>query len=272
MSHNICYSTSTKSLEQYRGSYGNVDVENGVATKYVSLVNDEFGENCMMFDQTMFREIVILRELSRLNVPGVSKLIDCGRTNGHLKMEKIWHKTVDGGIKLAKSVDNHSSSELYLCLIEILYRLLMTLSEFERFNVVHGDLSPCNILLDESRYNYDTGIGPIYTTIIDFGAFCFDPEIRYNQNTCTRNFSSPEMMDNTTEPVTPKHDLYSLCINILFVISGYVYLREDFFYFGLNFHRMYNNRISQEHNKIFCQSSNFTDIQWCSRCCLSIHL
>ncbi|KAG1812482.1 kinase-like domain-containing protein [Suillus subaureus] len=92
-------------------------------------------------------------------------------------------------------------------------------------NVVHGDLQPANILIDNSGNPCLTGFG--LATIVE------DPELQWNSTTAARDFNSrwraPEVIGiESDEPARPTFtsDIYSFGSVIFFIISGDIPWKE----------------------------------------------
>ena len=241
-----------------RGAYGSVYIGDGFATKYVDLTSKHGGNSTrreikrsLNIESSIFREIIVLRELNRHHVPGIQRILSIPLSplqNDTNKIGQLFYTTEDYGTSIHQwTYDAPSFKNRCDCLIEILYRVLLTMTELEKYEILHGDLSLGNILLDFSNYNEKTNVGPIKTTIIDFGASVLDISKPNDYNTCTKYFSSPEMMnmDLFKFKITTKHDLHSLCMVVIFaisIISLEFKSREDLQKIGFDFISFFNNQ------------------------------
>lgn len=88
-------------------------------------------------------------------------------------------------------------------------RLLNTLAYIHHHGVLHGDIKPQNIIVQE-----DTHI----VVLVDFGLACVKPTASTGSKGYTELFSPPEQMAGRT--LVPGSDFYSLGMTILYALGG----------------------------------------------------
>lgn len=97
----------------------------------------------------------------------------------------------------------------------ILHQLIKALSYLEINNIVHGDLKPCNIMINPKK---------LRIRIIDFGACILDHRFykKYNRHesiSCTENFAAPEIQHSLKiYNIDSKNDIYSLGLIMQYII------------------------------------------------------
>jgi len=86
--------------------------------------------------------------------------------------------------------------------------MVLALTHIHDKNVIHRDLKPDNIMIDE--------IG--YPKIVDFGVADFEKDINFGSHFGTLSYMAPEMV--LGEPYTYSADYYSLGVLLLLILTG----------------------------------------------------
>jgi len=205
------------------GSFGKVfEVDQNKIAKYS--VMDESAIHVYTLRELCF--------LSQYTHPYIIQMIDNYTTKNH-KVIEMHH----GGKDLHNWVKTISRQTLAKYLPSIIYQLLTALSYLENNGFTHGDLKPSNITIIEKDGNVDI-------KIIDWGSINFLPKIKIF-NTCTYNFSAPELLDlqiilnprslfsrnyvGSLGKFNIKNDIFSLGLIIKFLLSKTIYKPYDIY-------------------------------------------
>ena len=210
-------------MSQLQGSYGKVYVRYGRATKYVNKYRIKKGTNntTTKFESTSVKEMNALSSLPLMG--GLLHSIGIfGAGDNFGIVTKYSGRTLKKWVTKNSEVDDRIKK-----LPNILFQLLNILKVLEDLKVVHGDMKPDNILIN------DEGV----ITLIDFGGFIFDTTIipvsrnREGFNMCTYWFSSPEMLSlkYKNNNISHKHDIFSLGLIMKFLLLGKYTKDEDLF-------------------------------------------
>jgi len=149
--------------------------------------------------------------IARLNHPSIIHVIDKGINNEGMPffvMEYV--EGIDLGTAAKGNRLDHGDK------IEIIIQLLKALSYAHRNNVIHRDIKPDNILVDEDRN----------VKVLDFGiAQFYDEHLKVGEHTTsgtvmgTYNYMSPEQRESS-ENVTERSDLYSVGVIMYELFTG----------------------------------------------------
>ena len=85
---------------------------------------------------------------------------------------------------------------------------MIALSHIHDKKVIHRDLKPDNIMVDEDGY----------PKIVDFGVADFEKDIIHGSHFGTLSYMAPEMV--LSEPYTYSSDYYSLGVLLLLILTG----------------------------------------------------
>ena len=162
------------------------------------------GINSEWAEQNFQREIGIL---ARLEDPRLSRLIDWGITEQHtpwLAMELVEGQHIDQACDQRKiSLQSR---------IEIMLEVIRAITHAHQQLIVHGDIKPSNVLLDDSDH----------VRVLDFGISRLsnsNPEKQIESaQAYTLNYASPEQLLN--EPIGPASDIFQLGLLLYRLLTG----------------------------------------------------
>ncbi len=140
--------------------------------------------------------------LSRLNHPGVVRILEAGEAEGksYLVME-----LVDGESLEQRLTRGRLPAARALALLKSLARAL---TEVHRHGLVHRDVKPANVIIDDADL----------PKLIDFG---FAGEVRTDDGLLgTMLYAAPEVISPTPQPVDARVDLYSLGVIAYEALTG----------------------------------------------------
>ncbi len=143
--------------------------------------------------------------LARVRHPGVAEIIEVGDISGHpyLIMEYVEGKTLDHILE--------EDNLLEKSIIQIVKTLSGALSVVHRYGLVHRDIKPQNILINQAGG----------AKLIDFGfAGIVDDVFNKNEVMGTFLYSSPEQSGILKRPVDGRSDLYSLGVVLFECATG----------------------------------------------------
>jgi serine/threonine protein kinase len=88
-------------------------------------------------------------------------------------------------------------------------RIINAMNYCHRSGVIHGDIKPQNIIVQEDKH---------MAVLVDFGLSSVKPNSKTEAKGYTQFFASPEQMNG--KPPLPESDYYSLGMTMLFALSG----------------------------------------------------
>jgi serine/threonine protein kinase len=143
--------------------------------------------------------------LARVRHPGVAEIIEVGDISGHpyLIMEYVEGKTLDEYLEDENLIEKS--------IVQIAKTLSGALSVVHRYGLVHRDIKPQNILIDQAGA----------AKLIDFGfAGIVDEVFNKNEVMGTFLYSAPEQLGVLKRPVDGRSDLYSLGVVMFECATG----------------------------------------------------
>lgn len=203
-------------IKTLSGSYGKVYIykkeSEGVKNvkKFIEIYNHE--KKHIYLESTSIREIIAYSSLFHNNIMK-SFYINLHNNQYCIKLNY-------GGISLHDWVKLNTIEQRKKKLKYIIFQILNVLHFIHTSCIIHGDLKPSNILIDENDN----------IKIIDFGATIFDNTIinysedKKNYNMCTYLFSSPEMLSleytKKNIDINQKHDIFSFGLIVKYLLVG----------------------------------------------------
>jgi serine/threonine protein kinase len=150
--------------------------------------------------------------VARLEHPHITPLYDYWREHNGAYLVMRWMKAGSLQDKLSHGPWNLESS------VELLDQICSALSLAHRHGVVHRDIRPANILLDEESHAYlsDFGIATLTDTVSLPGLS--DITLSDSPFSGSPEFISPEQIRH--QPVTPQSDIYSLGVVLFLLLTG----------------------------------------------------
>jgi serine/threonine protein kinase len=168
-------------------------------------------------------ELVCIKDCSNISAEDTNLLIQESKTVWDLRHYALpairdLIQTHDGQVLLVMSyipgptlhqlVEKHGAIDFeHVCWIA--ERIINAINYMHRSGVVHGDIKPHNIIVQEDRH---------MAVLVDFGLSCVKPTSSTSSKGYTMFFSSPEAIDG--KPLIPESDYYSLGMTMLYTLSG----------------------------------------------------
>lgn len=186
-------------------------VEKGGAFKSDKRVFDfTHGRNIAKLSQKLFemdkrrlefaeREIEILQRCTKENIPRIVKLYDVmvRKKSDHCKQVLFYDHCILGDLGSCLKVIADDQVKLK----KILFEVIEALAELHQRNIVHRDIKPGNILLNQ---NFAVSLG-------DFGCSSYSGVFERGDGTVI--YMDPEVLDQylrkTEKPAAPHHDIWS---------------------------------------------------------------
>lgn len=184
--------------------------EGGFGTTYVAkhLIADELVcvKHCHHVSPEhqaiLVREAKSIWDLRHFSLPVMRDLVKLDDGSLALVMSYIPGPTIEQLVKKYGRIDPESVGW-------IAQRILNGLQYLHYHGVVHGDVKPQNIIVQEQNHSI---------VLVDFGLALVKPNARSAADGHTPVFASPEHLAGT--PLVPESDLYSLGFTLLFALCG----------------------------------------------------
>lgn len=172
----------------YSATRSNGTFEQDLAIKFIQ---PHF--NHLLHKQALFKEAQLL---ACLNHPYIAKVFDGGEHEGcvYIVMEKVI------GMTLNEYLETHELS--YQQKLQLCSQLCQALEHAHHLGVLHGDLTPENILVDQQ------GLPKLIDFNLTQNAFIHDMSDKPSLTAYNETFASPEQKEG--HPLTPLSDVYSL--------------------------------------------------------------
>lgn len=191
-----------------RGSFGKIYAEKDNIVKKVKLVTRSSKTNQPHIEYSTIREIAFLQNFKHPNIIHMKEVKkSSGKNSVKITLE-------NGGIPLGQWGKKNSDRIKYLPWIT--YQILKALYYLDVNNIVHSDIKPSNIVVDNN-----------YTAkLIDFGGCIFQPAKDSVALCSTDCFMAPEQRvyfvkhNNKILETHPKNDVFSLAMTIFSVYFG----------------------------------------------------
>jgi serine/threonine protein kinase len=200
-----------------RGAYGTIRIVNHAHDNKREIIK------CVdAYCSTSLNELCFLQTFTH---PNIIKMYDFKRVQ-----DKLYIRLEYGGMTLLRffeCLSNQHRPQNYLDIFETIFRQIIRVLKYLNTNsIVHGDLSPNNILID---------VKTLTVKLIDFGSVYLDSGIKkyltdqrtkwetyhneklYLDALCCKDVAPPE---NETVGITPVFDIFSVGASLLFVCDN----------------------------------------------------
>ena len=151
----------------------------------------------------LVEECKVLWDLRHYALPAMRDLIQLDDGRVLLVMSYIPGLTLE---KTVKKLDGPMDPESVMWISE---RIINALNYIHRHGVIHGDLKPQNIIVQEDTH---------MAVLVDFGLSAVKPTHTSESKGYTPYFAPPEEVAG--KPLVPESDYYSLGMTMLFALSG----------------------------------------------------
>ena len=163
------------------------------------------------FIDTNILECIVLKRFSKLNLDIFPKIEDIIIDKNIIKI-----KQQNCGINLVDWVLKTPFQDRIKLLPHILQQISKILLTLKHYKIVHCDIKPSNICIDEYNNLY----------LIDFGFSTFVNAVSKG-TPGTRFFCDPRYFNNTNIPIDFYYDTFSMCMVIYFIIyKNYLHYKE----------------------------------------------
>lgn len=160
--------------------------------------------NVSLADTAMLvEECKVLWDLRHYALPAMRDLIQ--RDDGQVLLVMSYIP----GLTLEKTVQNLKGPMDPESVMWISERIINALNYIHRHGVIHGDLKPQNIIVQEDKH---------MAVLVDFGLSAVKPTSASESKGYTPFFAPPEEVAG--KPLVPESDYYSLGMTMLFALSG----------------------------------------------------
>lgn len=224
----FCKEDEYKTIEFLgQGNFGKVEsIDDNNVIKTSDLFEYESKYKYTTFIDSNLKEALFLTQYNHPMITQLKCLQIKDISEENFKTELILH------IKNAGKILSNTNNIDY-----ILYQLLYLLSQFEDLNIIHTDIKPDNILVDD-EYKI---------TLIDYGTIILEPEyIKFN-NAGTIHFEAPESTEDSVfnyngpkNIITTKLDIFSL---------------------GTSIYSLYDNKYIEKISNIFMLTNFLTKLE-----------
>lgn len=154
------------------------------------------------YEATLITEAKAVWDLRHYSLPVMRDFLRLDDGSLALVMSYIPGPTIEQYVKKNGRMDAESVAW-------IAERVMNVLRYLHHHGVVHGDIKPQNIILQEETHQI---------VVVDFGLSMVKPNRNSDPKGYTPVFSPPEQLNGS--PLVPESDLYSLGMTMLFALSG----------------------------------------------------
>jgi serine/threonine protein kinase len=150
----------------------------------------------------LVEECKVLWDLRHYALPAMRDLIQLDDGRVLLVMSYIPGLTLEKTVQKTGPMDAES-------VMWIIERIINALNYIHRNGVIHGDLKPQNVIVQEDKH---------MAVIVDFGLSLVKPSHDSESKGYTPFFAPPEEVDG--KPLVPESDYYSLGMTMLYALGG----------------------------------------------------
>lgn len=154
----------------------------------------------------MMRETQVMWDLRHHSLPAVRNLIALEDGSLALAMSYIEGRTIEKVVTAYH--DNNFLLEPEIC-SWIIHRVLQALQYLHYNGVVHGDIKPQNIIVQDDKHA---------AYLVDFGLSVAKPDSTNRPAGYTEVFAPPEQVKG--KPLLPQADFYSLGMTMIYMLNG----------------------------------------------------
>jgi serine/threonine protein kinase len=165
-------------------------------------------KHCKFLDSVatdlMVKEALTMWDLRHYSVPAIHDIIDMDDGSVALVMSYIEGPTLEQVVKQYGRLDAET-------VLWIAQRVFNALAYMHQHGVIHGDIKPQNIIIQEKNH---------MAVLVDFGLAMVNPTSLSHNIGFTELFSPPEQQEDSRGPLLPQSDFYSLGTTMLYALSA----------------------------------------------------